>query len=767
MKRIELPVEGMSCSSCALRVESSLNRLPGVSASVNAVSEQAQIEFDPGQSSPADLVTAIERAGYGVAGRTATLAISGMTCASCVARIEKQLNQLPGVSATVNLATEQARVEYVPGLVTVDQLIEAVKKTGYGAEDITHLEPGSDQPEKEAAYARDLRLLGLSVVLTLPLLIQMAVMAVGHPSYLLPLWGQWALATPVQFWIGRRFYTGAWKALRGGGANMDVLVVLGTSMAYFYSTIVVLLGSPLPVYFEASATLVTLILMGKLLEAKAKRVASRAIEKLIRLQPGLAHVEVEGAVLDRPVSQVNIGDIFLVRPGESLPVDGIVLSGSSQVNESMLTGESLPQLKEAGARVFAATLNGQGSLRCQATGVGSTTMLSKIIRLVSDAQGSKAPIQHLADQVSAVFVPVVILISAVTFIGWLVAGSSLAVALINAVAVMVIACPCALGLGTPTAIMVGTGRGAQEGILIRNAQALEQARQVDTLVVDKTGTLTWGKPVLTDWLPHADRVNALTLLQLAASLEQDSEHPLAHAVRQQAQKEGLALLPIDEFYAKTGHGVSAKVGGEHLWLGSLDWLGQMGVALDEKQTEAFRAEAKTVVALAREKEVLGYLAISDALRPSSIEAVTQLQQRGVKVVMMTGDHLKTAEVLARKAGIREFYAQLIPEEKAARIRQMQQEGHHVGMVGDGINDAPALAVSDVSFAMGTGSDIALETADMTLMHSDLLAVVDALDLSRATVRKIRQNLFFAFIFRAHGLPPRACYSVQCTAFMAY
>ncbi|MDE1941643.1 MAG: copper-translocating P-type ATPase [Betaproteobacteria bacterium] len=747
---MDLPIEGMTCTACATRIEKNLNKLPGVQATVNVATDRAQIRFDASQVSPRELVEAVQKTGYGVPLQTAELAISGMTCASCSARIEKVLNRLPGVTAHVNLATERAHVAFTPGLVGVDDLVHQVEKAGYGAQEMGELDSTADKARRQAIFHQDLVRFTVSALLTLPLLAQMAGMFTGHME-LLPRWLQWLLATPVQFWIGARFYRGAWNALRGGSANMDVLVALGTSMAYLFSATVTALGLAQHVYFEASASIITLVLMGKLLEARAKSKTSGAIEALMKLQPKTAHVEQDGEVKEVEVAAMKAGDVFIVRPGESIPVDGIVLSGISGVDESMLTGESLPQLKEANAKVFAATLNGQGMLRCKAVGVGSHTALAHIIRLVEAAQGSKAPIQRLADRISGIFVPFVVGIAVLTFAGWWVFSGDFTQALVNAVAVLVIACPCALGLGTPTAIMVGTGRGAQAGILIKNAEALERAQKINTLVVDKTGTLTEGRPAVTDLIPVAAQ-SPQELLKLATTLEQGSEHPLSRAVLDEAAKKGIQPLEMRGFRAEAGKGVTAAIGDESYWLGSPAWLESLGIPLDRETTASLQRSGKTVIGLATRTGPLGYMAIADRLRPTSRQAIARLQEMGIEVVMLTGDNAATAKAIALEAGISQFMAEVMPQEKAAKIKELQAQGRLIGMVGDGINDAPALASADVSFAIGTGSDVAMEAADITLMNSDLLTAVDAIELSKSTLTKIKQNLFFAFIYNILGIP---------------
>lgn len=755
LKHLELPIEGMTCAACAARIEKNLNKLPGVEAAVNFANEKAQVNYDENQVNTDALVKAIEKAGFHVTPRAVQLQLHKMTCAACAGHIEKALNQLPGVAATVNVATETARVNFMPGAVTVDRLIQAVIDAGYDATEISESGHAEEKVRRLAAYQAELRLFWISALLTLPLVLQMGAMFTGHDMDMLPRWLQWLLATPVQFWIGRRFYTGAWHSLRSGGANMDVLVALGTSMAYCFSAVVTALELDQHVYFEASAAIITLVLLGKLMEARAKGKTSEAIEALIKLQPKMARIERDGETLEVPASSLQVNDVFIVRPGENLPVDGVVIEGASSVNESMLTGESLPVGKQVGAKVFAATQNVNGLLKCRATSVGTHTQLAAIIRLVEEAQGSKAPIQRLADTISGIFVPVVVVISLLTLgVTWWLTHMFVA-ALINAVAVLVIACPCALGLATPTAIMVGTGRGAQIGVLVKNAAALEHAEKIQTLIVDKTGTLTEGKPEVTDIIP-AHSISAQELLQTAASLEQGSEHPLARAVLDSAQKQQLSLRAITDFSAIAGSGITARINGVQYLLGSPKFLAQQGVVLEEKPVAALQNEGKTVVAVASGAEntprLLGYLAIADRLRATSIKAIKQLQAMGIDVVMLTGDNTMTAAAIAQQTGISHYRAEVLPQDKAAEVTKMKNSGKFTAMVGDGINDAPALAAADVSFAIGAGSDVAIETADITLIRNDLMSVADAISLSRATLRKIRQNLFFAFVYNTLGIP---------------
>ena len=750
--RLDLPIAGMTCTACATRIENSLNKKSGITASINLATEKARVDYDPAQTSPDQIVSIIEKAGYQVPEQRLDLALEGMTCAACATRIENALNQLPGVTASVNFATEKATVRYLLGKTTLPQIIAAVRKTGYGAHELAEQERDAERQRKLAHYRQEFRLFWLSALLTLPLLAQMGAMLSGDHQDWLPRWLQLALATPVQFWIGKRFYIGAYHALRGGGANMDVLVALGTTMAYLLSLVVTVFGlTHLHVYFEASSAVITLVLLGKLLEARAKGKTSAAIEALIKLQPRTARVERDGQVLDVPIEQLQAGDICIVRAGESIPVDGEVVEGSSSVNEAMLTGESMPRRKEPGSRAYAATQNLDGMLKLRATGVGKDTQLAHIVRLVEDAQGSKAPIQRLVDVISGIFVPIVVSIALVTFVLWWWLGGDLSAALINAVAVLVIACPCALGLATPTAIMVGTGRGAQTGILVRDARALEQAHKITTLIVDKTGTLTEGKPTVTDVLPSAG-ISENALLAAAAALEQGSQHPLAEAILRHAAAQGVTIRAISDFTTIAGKGVSASIDGEQVYLGSLNFLAASHIPLIEADARALLGQGKTVIGVGTRTRFLGLIAIADRIRDDSAAAVRRLQQMHIEVVMLTGDNPQTAQAVADQAGITRFVAEVMPQDKAQEVARQKAQGKVVGMAGDGINDAPALSAADVGFAISSGSDIAIEAADVTLMHNSLMSVADAISLSRATLRKIRQNLFFAFIYNVLGIP---------------
>ena len=754
-RKIEIPIEGMTCTACSTRIEKVLNKLPGVHATVNLANEKARIKFDDTLVIPDTLIDSIEKAGFHVSPQSVQLQISGMTCSECSGRIKRKLNKLPGVTATVNLVTEKSLINFRPGSVTVSDLIAVIVKEGYNATEINETNRAKEKARQIATYRAELLMFWISAALTLPLMLHMGTIFSDSTTELLPRWLQWLLATPVQFWIGMRFYKGAWFALRGGSANMDVLVSLGTSVAYFLSAVVTLLGLNQHIYFESSAAIITLVLLGKLMEARAKNKTSAAIEELIELQPKTARVERDGQIVEVDANAIKINDTFIVRPGESLPVDGIVTEGSSSINESMLTGESLPVPKILGTKVYAATMNQQGLLKCRATSIGSQTQLAAIIRLVEEAQGSKAPIQRMADKISSIFVPIVVLISILTLLltWWL--FDDFIFALINAVTVLVISCPCALGLATPTAIMVGTGRGAQIGVLFKNASALEQAEKIQTLVLDKTGTLTEGKPVVTDIIPLGD-INKNDLIQISATLEQGSEHPLAKAVLECAKRMNIKLHRVSDFTSVTGRGVTARIDETNYILGTVKFLIDSGTVIDAEYIATLQAKGETVVVIAKKVsdtyKVIGYIKIADQLRSTSVQAVKRLQSMGIEVMMLTGDNYATATAIARQVGITNYRAEVLPQDKAAEIERIRNSGKFIAMVGDGINDAPALAAADVSFAIGSGSDIAIETADITLVRNDLMSVADAVSLSKKTLDKIRQNLFFAFIYNVLGIP---------------
>jgi len=686
--------------------------------------------------------------------RTVDLQLTGMTCAACAARIERVLNRAEGVEAAVNFATETAHVVFDAGKATPESLIEAVRKAGYDATPAVDpfTAPDRDAQTEARRYRRELSSFVFAALLTAPFAAQMAAMAaVGH-DFQLPIWLQFCLAAPVQFWAGARFYAGSWKALRGGAANMDVLIVLGTTAAFLLSLAVWLV--PLPgqhVYFEASAVVITLVLLGKLLEVRARARTAYAIRDLLKLQPGTVRRERDGELQEVPLAAVRVGDVFVVRAGDSVALDGQVLEGESAVNEAMLTGEGMPVAKAPGDVVLAGTINEDGPLRCRATAVGASTLLAAIVRQVAAAQGSKAPVQRLADRVSARFVPAVLAIAALTLVANGLLSGDWAAAVMRATAVLVIACPCALGLATPTALMVGVGLGAKAGILIKNAAALERAERMDTLVVDKTGTLTVGTPSVAGVHP-ASGVTERELLELATSLEQGAVHPLALAIVKRAEALGLKPVPIDNVRVHAGRGVSGERGNEIVRLGSPAFLAASGVVIDPAELVQVETAGHTIVGVAAGARVVGWLTLVDALRPGAAAAISALRGVGVRVTMLTGDQVTPAAAIARSAGIDEWRAGQSPQDKRDAIVALQKESHVVGMVGDGVNDAPALAQADVSFAMGAGAGSALSAADVTLLRNDLAAVAAAVDLSRATLSKIRQNLFFAFVFNVLGIP---------------
>ena len=768
-KQISLPVTGMTCANCVAAVERNTKKVDGVAdAVVNFASEKVLITYDPALATPQAMIERIQRAGYDVPTANLELPISGMTCANCANTIQRRLNKTDGVlEASVNYANEKAVIRYVPGAVTRSELVAAVRKAGY---DVIEAADDADLEDAEAA-ARDAeirhqtRRFVVGLLFTLPLfLFSMSrdLGLIGHWAH--ATWVNWlflVLATPVQFYVGWDYYVGAYKSLRNGSANMDVLVAMGSSVAYFYSIAVLIaltFGSTVlgeHVYFETSAMIITLIVLGKLLEARAKGRTSEAIKKLMGLRAKTARVVRQDALVDIPIEEVVRGDIVVVRPGEKIPVDGLVVDGHSSVDESMITGESLPVGKSTGDEVIGATLNKQGLLHIEATRVGRESALAQIIKLVEQAQGSRAPIQRLVDQVSAYFVPFVIATALLTFVIWLLAGQGLTAALVRMTAVLVIACPCAMGLATPTSIMVGIGKGAENGILFKSSAALEQAHKIKAVVLDKTGTITRGAPAVTDVVTSAaSPVSETELLRLAASAERGSEHPLGEAIVQAAQEKGLALSAPAGFESIAGHGIVATVDGHRVLLGNLRLMQREAVNLNglEAKVERLYQEAKTAMWLAVDGQASGLIGVADTIKEGSKEAVAALHKLGLTVVMMTGDNPATAQAIAAEVGIDRVFAEVLPGDKAANVAKLQAEGLVVAMVGDGINDAPALAQADVGIAIGTGTDVAMETADVTLMRGDLRSVPQAIHLSQATMHNIKENLVWAFGYNVALIP---------------
>ncbi len=846
-RRVNLPLEGMSCATCALNIERGLRNLPGVRlASVNFAAEKAVVEYDPAKVRLPRLVEAVAELGYGV--RTAkvtfrigdmtcaacaarvekalaavegvvaagvnfaaekatvtyvpevvdlsrlrravedagyrvidepsapareqriTLGITGMTCAACAVRVEKALRAVPGVrEANVNLAAEKATVLFDPAAASLADLRHAVEESGYGVREVVD-SVAAEESEHDFTHRAEIRTLRNKVIVAgvLGALIFLGSFHAWFP-WLPEALGNWfvlwALATPVQFWAGWQFYKGAWSAAKHRTTNMNTLIALGTTAAYLYSVAAVLFpgffaaeGLMPDVYFDTAAIIIALILLGRLLEARAKGQTSEAIKRLMGLQARTARVVREGVERDVPLAEVQVDDIVVVRPGEKVPVDGIVLEGHSTLDESMLTGESMPVEKGPGDEVIGATLNKTGSFRFRATKVGRETVLAQIIRLVEEAQGSKAPIQRLADVIASYFVPAVMAVATLTFLVWLAFGPTPAFtyALLNFVAVLIIACPCALGLATPTAIMVGTGKGAENGVLIRSAEALETLHQVRVIVLDKTGTLTQGRPVVTD-VVAADGVDDNELLRLAASAERGSEHPVAEAIAAAAKERGLELASPSDFRALPGHGIEAVVEGRHVLLGNLSLMQGRGFALDglAERSQALAEQGKTPTFVVVGGKPAGLVAVADTLKANAKEAVAELRRLGLEVVMLTGDNRRTAAAIAREVGVDRVLAEVLPEDKANEVKNLQAEGKKVAMVGDGINDAPALAQADVGIAIGTGTDVAMEAADVTLISGDLMGIVTAISLSQRTMRTIKQNLFWAFAYNVALIPVAA------------
>ncbi|MEH6944547.1 heavy metal translocating P-type ATPase [Bacillus sp. JJ722] len=769
-KEATFNVTGMTCAACSTRIEKGLNKMEGVEqANVNLALEKSTITYDPDKVKPEELQQKIEKLGYGVSMDVAEFNITGMTCAACSTRVEKGLNKMEGiVNANVNLALETATVTYNPGAVSQSDIIAKVEKLGYGAE--RKQDSQDDQVDhRQRAIEKQKWKFIISAILSLPLLYTM----VGHfsftswiymPDILMNPWFQFALATPVQFIIGSQFYIGAFKALRNGSANMDVLVALGTSAAYFYSLYqsIQSIGAhthELSLYYETSAVLITLILLGKLFEAKAKGRSSEAIKKLMGLQAKTAVVERDGKELEVPLEEVVTGDIVFVKPGEKVPVDGEIIEGRSALDESMITGESVPVDKVIGDTVIGATINKNGFLKIRATKVGSDTALAQIVKVVEQAQGSKAPIQRLADKISGIFVPIVVGIAIVTFLIWyfIADPGNFPEALEKMIAVLVIACPCALGLATPTSIMAGSGRAAEFGILFKGGEHLEQTHKINTVMLDKTGTVTNGKPVLTNVIT-ASNWNEPELLSLVASAEKQSEHPLAEAIVKGVQEKGISLTQVESFDAVPGFGIEAKVNSHSLLIGTRKLMQKHSVAIDENGHDAmnaFEEEGKTAMLVAVDGEYAGIVAVADTIKDSSKQAINRLISMGIDVWMITGDNERTAKAIAQEAGIQHVIAEVLPEQKANEVKKLQESGKHVAMVGDGINDAPALAVADIGMAIGTGTDVAMEAADITLMRGDLNSIADAIAMSKYTVRNIKQNLFWALGYNTLGIPVAA------------
>ena len=767
-QKLELQIEGMHCASCALRVEGGLSVLPGVfSAAVNLATESATVTVDAEQVSGPALVEAVKDLGYEARVGRQILSVEGMHCASCVGRVEAALKRLPGVvTASVNLGTEEAIVDYIPGLLSRDALASSVETAG----DYRVREVVAENQVEEAREARLRHFKALRRKVAVSAVLSAVIMMGSMPALFPPVanWDVtfrhillWALTTPVLLWAGRGFFKGAWSGLKHRMADMNTLVAVGTGSAYLYSVAATLFpawfsrGGAVHVYFDTAAMIITLILVGKLLEARAKARASDAIQRLLDLAPKMAVVIRDGVEQEVPLEAVVIGDVILVKPGEKVPVDGVITEGRSRLDESMLTGESMPVEKSAGDEVIGATLNQSGSFQFEARRVGRDTMLAQIVQLVREAQGSKAPIQRLADRVAAVFVPIVIGIALLTFAVWMGFGPPPTVtrALMHFIAVLVIACPCALGLATPTAIMVGTGVGAELGILIKGGERLESMHRIQTVVFDKTGTLTYGKPALTD-VVAAQGFSETELLRLVAAAERGSEHPLAAAVIDAAKQRGLTVPESQDFEAVAGKGIHSVIENRTVLVGTLRFMADESIATAAlaPHWDRFTGEAKTAMAVAIDGKPAGVLAVADEIKPEAVAVIASLRRMGKRVVLLTGDHRRTAEAIAQKAGISRVLAEVLPQDKDAVIQKLQGEGHVVAMVGDGINDAPALARAHVGIALGTGTDVAVEAADIALLRGDLWGIVQAIQLSERTLKTIKQNLFWAFFYNVIGIP---------------
>ncbi len=765
-KEANLQISGMTCAACANRIEKGLKKVEGVhDANVNFALEKTKIIYDPQKTNPQQFKEKVESLGYGIVSDKAEFTVSGMTCAACANRVEKRLNKLEGVNgATVNFALESATVDFNPDEINVNEMKSAITKLGYKLEVKSDEQDGSTDHRLQEIERQKKKFI-ISFILSFPLLWAM----VSHfsftsfiylPDMLMNPWVQLALATPVQFIIGGQFYVGAYKALRNKSANMDVLVALGTSAAYFYSVYLSIqsIGSSehmTDLYFETSAVLITLIILGKLFEAKAKGRSSEAIKKLMGLQAKTATVVRDGTEMKILIEEVVAGDIVYVKPGEKIPVDGEIVEGKSAIDESMLTGESIPVDKTIGDVVIGSTMNKNGFLKVKATKVGRDTALAQIIKVVEEAQGSKAPIQRVADQISGIFVPVVVVIAIITFAVWMifVTPGDFGGALEKMIAVLVIACPCALGLATPTSIMAGSGRSAEYGILFKGGEHLEATHRLDTVILDKTGTVTNGKPVLTDVIV-ADGFHEEEMLRLVGAAEKNSEHPLAEAIVEGIKEKKINIPSSETFEAIPGFGIESVVEGKQLLIGTRRLMKKFNVDIEEvsKSMEELEREGKTAMLIAIDKEYAGIVAVADTVKDTSKAAIARLKKMGLDVVMITGDNTQTAQAIAGQVGIDHVIAEVLPEGKAEEVKKLQAQGKKVAMVGDGINDAPALATADIGMAIGTGTDVAMEAADITLIRGDLNSIADAIFMSKMTIRNIKQNLFWALAYNGLGIP---------------
>lgn len=769
IKEEVLQIQGMTCSACANRIERTLSKMDGVEqASVNFALENTTVTYDSEKVNLDAFEEKIEKLGFHIIQEHVNFDVQGMTCSACANRIEKRLKRMDGISkANVNFALETVAVDFNQHTVGIQEMMTAVEKMGF--ELLPEQNPESKVDHKEVEIKRQKMKFIFAVFFTFPLFWTMVahfnfLSFIYMPQILMNPWLQLALATPVQFVIGAQFYKGAFQSLRNKSANMDVLVALGTSAAYFYSLYLAIewmnngkMDDP-ELYFEASAVIITLILLGKLFEVQAKGKTSQAIQKLLGLQAKTARVVRDGTEQEIPIDEVVLGETILIRPGEKIPVDGEIIEGRSAIDESMLTGESIPIDKTIGDPVIGATINKNGALQIKATNVGKDTALAQIVKVVEEAQGSKAAIQRLADKISGIFVPVVVGIAVVTFLIWyfVVTPGDFRSALIPTISILVIACPCALGLATPTSIMAGSGRAAEMGVLFKGGEHLENTQAIDTVVLDKTGTVTKGEPSLTDIIV-ANGFEEEAVLQLVATAENQSEHPLAQAIVKGVREKGIDLLVAESFEALPGYGIEAVVDGKTLLIGTRKLMDEHQVDLHdfEENMEDLESDGKTAMLIAIDGKIAGVIAVADTVKETSKEAIQRMHELGLGVIMLTGDNTRTAQAIADEVGIDQVIAEVLPEQKSEEIKKLQDAGKHVAMVGDGINDAPALAVANIGMAVGTGTDIAIEAADITLMRGDLNSVADAIGMSRKTMRNIKQNLFFAFFYNTIGIPVAA------------
>lgn len=748
MKKLNIRVEGMTCEACSARIEKVLSKMDEVeSVNVNSVTGLATVNLNS-EENINEIPLKIEKAGYEVPMQTVKLDITGMSCEACAARITKLLNKLPVEEAVINSITNSGVVRFKNGLVTEEEIIKQVEKAGYGATVVKDEDNVINRDDKELkGLKRDLI---ISLIFTIPLFSAMFFHMAGMHIFLLNGWVQLALAIPVQFYIGRRFYKGAFNSIRGGGANMDVLIVMGTSAAFFFSLYHTIIGSS-ELYYESSAVIITLILLGKYFEKRAKTRTTDAINKLMELQAKTAVVERDGEVIEIPIEEVVVGDIIDVRPGEKVAVDGKIIFGETSIDEAMVTGESIPREKTVGDEVIGGTINKNGFIKFEATKVGKDTMLSQIVKLVEQAQEHKAPVQRLADKIAGVFVPSVIVIAIFTFaITWFV-KKSIDPAIMHAVAVLVIACPCSLGLATPTAIMVGTGRGANLGILIKSGEYLERACNIDSVVFDKTGTLTEGKPVVKS-VENYSGTSEEEMLRIFSSLENASQHPLGEAVVNYCKEKGIEMEEVSNFESLTGMGVSGSIKGVLYFIGNRKLMDEKNISYSAEDIEKLQEKGETPLMLFDEKSLLGIISVADEVKESSKEAIDKLHEMGIETYMITGDSNRAASAIAKSLDIERVYAEVLPQDKSDKIKEIKTEGKVVAMVGDGINDAPALAEADIGFAIGTGTDVAIEASDITIINGDINSVVKAIELSKRTMRTIKQNLFWAFFYNVIGIP---------------